>query len=191
MSSIHSSGKSAVPAHVPAELAFDFDIYNPPGAEEDFHLALKRLHEENYPDIFWSTANGGHWIAIRGEDIYKIFADYPHFSSHNLTVPISSAPPFPLYPIFADPPEHGLYRALLNPSFSPKAVAGLEARARTLAIEEHKMLVKAPNCKRISWWLISRGVAYHIASGTRISGRHLETILKPKEPENARNNQWH
>jgi cytochrome P450 len=135
MSSIHSSGQSAVPAHVPAELVFDFDIYNPPGAEADFHLALKRLHEENYPDIFWSTANGGHWIAIRGEDIYKIFADYPHFSSHNLTVPISSAPPFPLYPIFADPPEHGLYRALLNPSFSPKAVAGLEARARTLAIK--------------------------------------------------------
>lgn len=135
MSPIQPSGKSTVPAHVPAELVYDFDIYNPPGAEADFHLALKRLHEENYPDIFWSTANGGHWIAIRGEDIYKIFADYQHFSSHNLTVPISSAPPFPLYPIFADPPEHGLYRALLNPSFSPKAVAGLEARARALAIE--------------------------------------------------------
>ena len=117
MSSVRPPGKSPVPAHVPAELVFDFDIYNPPGAETDFHLALKRLHDENYPDIFWSTANGGHWIAIRGEDIHKFFADYEHFSSHKLTVPTSSAPPFPLYPIFADPPEHGLYRALLNPSF--------------------------------------------------------------------------
>ena len=146
MSSIHPSGKSAVPAHVPAELVFDFDIYNPPGAETDFHLALKRLHEENYPDIFWSTANGGHWIAIRGEDIHKIFADYPHFSNTKLTVPVSSAPPFPLYPIFADPPEHGVYRALLNPSFSPKAVAGLEARARALAIELLEKLKPRGRC---------------------------------------------
>jgi cytochrome P450 len=135
MSSVQPSGKSPVPAHVPAELVFDFDIYNPPGAETDFHLALKRLHDENYPDIFWSTANGGHWIAIRGEDIHKFFADYEHFSSHKLTVPTSSAPPFPLYPIFADPPEHGAYRALLNPSFAPKAVAALESRARALAID--------------------------------------------------------
>jgi cytochrome P450 len=134
-----SSGQTAiqvtVPAHIPPDLVFGFDVYNPPGADIDFHGALKRLHDENYPDIFWSTANGGHWVAIRGEDIHKILADYQNFSSHNLTVPVSSAPPFPLFPIFADPPEHGLYRALLNPSFSPKAVAALEARARALAIK--------------------------------------------------------
>ncbi|HLZ99899.1 MAG TPA: cytochrome P450 [Steroidobacteraceae bacterium] len=127
--------KGPVPAHVPPELVFDFDVYNPPGADVDFHGALKRLHDEHYPDIFWSTANGGHWVATRGEDIHKIFADYQNFSSHKLTVPASSAPPIPLYPIFADPPQHGLYRALLNPSFSPKAVATLEARARALAVK--------------------------------------------------------
>jgi cytochrome P450 len=130
-----STTRAPVPAHVPPELVFDFDVYNPPGAETDFHGALKRLHDENYPDIFWSTANGGHWVAIRGEDIHKIFADYQNFSSHRLTVPESSAPPVPLYPIFADPPEHTLYRSLLNPSFSPKAVAALETRARALAVK--------------------------------------------------------
>jgi cytochrome P450 len=135
MSSAQTAIQVPVPAHVPPELVFDFDVYNPPGADIDFHGALKRLHDENYPDIFWSTANGGHWVAIRGEDIHKIFADYQNFSSHSLTVPASSAPPFPLFPIFADPPEHGLYRALLNPSFSPKAVAALETRARALAIQ--------------------------------------------------------
>ena len=127
-------GPAATPAHVPADRVFDFDIYNPPGAEQDFHLALKRLHDEGYPDIFWSPRNGGHWIAIRGEDIHTIFADYAHFSNTALTVPKSSAPPVPLYPIFADPPQHTLYRALINPSFSPKAVAALEAKARALAI---------------------------------------------------------
>ena len=128
-------GRAPIPAHVPADRVFDFDIYNPPGASEDFHLALKRLHEEGYPDIFWSPHNGGHWIAIRGEDIHKIFADHERFSSTVLTVPKSSAPPVPLYPIFADPPLHTVYRTLINPSFSPKAVAGLETKARALAIK--------------------------------------------------------
>jgi cytochrome P450 len=135
MAATQSTTRAPVPAHVPPELVFDFDVYNPPGAETDFHGALKRLHDENYPDIFWSTANGGHWVAIRGEDIHKVFADYQNFSNHRLTVPESSAPPVPLYPIFADPPEHTLYRSLLNPSFSPKAVAALETRARALAVK--------------------------------------------------------
>jgi cytochrome P450 len=129
-----TTGRAATPAHVPADRVFDFDIYNPPGAEQDFHLALKRLHDEGYPEIFWTPRNGGHWIATRGEDIHKIFADHEHFSNTALTVPKSNAPPFPLYPIFADPPLHTTYRALINPSFSPKAVAGLEAKARALAI---------------------------------------------------------
>jgi cytochrome P450 len=123
-----------VPPHVPPDRVFDFDVYNPPGAEGDFHLALKRLHDDGYPDIFWSPRNGGHWVAIRGKDIHKIFADFEHFSSTALTVPKSSAPPVPLYPIFADPPQHNLYRALINPSFSPKAVAALETKARALAV---------------------------------------------------------
>jgi cytochrome P450 len=135
MAATQSTTRAPVPAHVPPELVFDFDVYNPPGAETDFHGALKRLHDDNYPDIFWSTANGGHWVAIRGEDIHKVFADYQNFSNHRLTVPESSAPPVPLYPIFADPPEHTLYRSLLNPSFSPKAVAALETRARALAVK--------------------------------------------------------
>ena len=130
-----TNGRAAIPAHVPADRVFDFDVYNPPGAEKDFHLALKRLHDEGYPDIFWSPYNGGHWIATRGEDIYKIFADYERFSSTTLTVPKSKAPPVPLYPIFADPPQHTLYRALINPSFGPRSIAALESKARALAIK--------------------------------------------------------
>ena len=80
-----TNGRAEIPAHVPADLVFDFDIYNPPGASEDFHLALKQLHAPQYPDIFWSPCNGGHWIATRGEDIHKIFADSEHFSSARLT----------------------------------------------------------------------------------------------------------
>ena len=135
-----------VPPHVPLKLVYDFNVYEPPGADVDFHQALKRLHDDNFPDIFWSTANGGHWIATRGEDIHKILGDYQHFSSKVLTVPKSSAPPVPLYPIFADPPEHGPYRVLLNPSFSPKAVAELGTRARVLAVNLVEMLRPKGRC---------------------------------------------
>jgi cytochrome P450 len=124
-----------VPAHVPANLVFDFDVYNPPGADEDFHRAIKRLHDPDVPEVFWTPRQGGHWVLTRGEDIHAIFADYEHFSNHALTVPSSTQPPVPLKPIFLDPPEHTKYRALLNPWFSPKAVAALEPKARALAIQ--------------------------------------------------------
>jgi cytochrome P450 len=124
-----------IPAHVPTELVFDFDLYHPPGAEIDFHAALKRLHEPLVPDIFWTPRNGGHWVLTRGDDIHQVFADSERFSNQNLTVPKSGAPPIPLFPIFLDPPKHGIYRALINPWFSPKAVAALESQARAIAIQ--------------------------------------------------------
>lgn len=141
-----SATLSSIPAHVPANLVFDFDVYHLPGAEQDFHLALKRLHEQGCPDIFWSPCNGGHWVIARGEDILKIQADFEHFSNANLTVPRSARPPIPLFPIFADPPEHTAYRALINPSFSPKAVAELEVRARALAIRLVEQLKPRGHC---------------------------------------------
>jgi cytochrome P450 len=130
-----AGGETApIPAHVPARLVFDFDVYNAAAPDEDFHLALKRLHEPDVPEVFWTPRQGGHWVLTRGEDIHKVFADYEHFSNHALTVPHSTQPPVPMYPIFLDPPEHTKYRALLNPWFSPKAVAGLETKARALAV---------------------------------------------------------
>jgi cytochrome P450 len=135
MSAAHAlSNLSPVPAHVPARLVFDFDVYNAAGPDEDFHLALKRLHEPDVPEVFWTPRQGGHWVLTRGEDIHKAFADVEHFSNHALTVPRATQPPVPMYPIFLDPPEHTAYRALLNPWFSPKAVSTLEAKARALAV---------------------------------------------------------
>jgi cytochrome P450 len=191
MSSAQTAIQVPVPGHVPPELVFDFDVYNPPGADIDFHGALKRLHDDNYPDIFWTTANGGHWVAIRGEDIHKIFADYQNFSSHNLTVPVSSAPPFPLFPIFADPPEHGLYRALLNPSFSPKAVAALETRARALAIKLVEELKPRGRCDFVIDFAQHLPIeVFMTIVDVPATDRHdllewAEGMVRPKKPEDV------
>lgn len=128
------SEAAPIPSHVPAHLVFDFDVYNAAAPDQDFHLAMKRLHSPDVPEVFWTPRQGGHWVLTRGDDIYKAFADYEHFSSaHSLTVPKSTTPPIPMYPIFLDPPQHTKYRALLNPWFSPKSVAALEERAREVA----------------------------------------------------------
>jgi cytochrome P450 len=127
------SEAAPIPAHVPPHLVFDFDVYNAAGPDEDFHLAIKRLHEPDVPEVFWTPRQGGHWVMTRGDDIYRTFADVEHFSNVGLTVPKSTAPAVPMYPIFLDPPAHTKYRALLNPWFAPKSVAMLEERAREVA----------------------------------------------------------
>ena len=78
-----------VPPHVPEKLVVDFDIYNVPLQQGDYHLGLKQLHKPGIPDIFWSPRNGGHWIATRGDDIYHIFKEYQDFTSTKLQPPPS------------------------------------------------------------------------------------------------------
>jgi cytochrome P450 len=143
-----SAALSMIPSHVPAELVVDFDLYQVPGVEDDYQLALKRLHDEGKPDIFWTPRNGGHWVVTRGEDMYGFFADHQHFSSHSLTVPRMNHEP--LFPIFADPPEHAAYRALIAPAFSPKAVAALEGKARALSIKLVEELQPRGQCEFIA-----------------------------------------
>lgn len=126
---------AALPSHIPSELVFDFDIFNPPGHEADYHAAFKRLQDDGKPDIFWTPRNGGHWVPIRGEDIALIFKDYEQFSSIKKSVPAEANPKDPLKPITLDPPEHGKYRALIQPYFTMAAIRPLEDEVRALAIQ--------------------------------------------------------
>ncbi len=66
---------------MPAKLVFEFDVYHPQGAEEDYQRAWTRLNEEGAPDILWTPLNGGHWLPIRGEDIQHFFRDWEHLST--------------------------------------------------------------------------------------------------------------
>jgi cytochrome P450 len=123
-----------LPSHVPESLYRDFDIYAPPGFEDDYHLALKRAHAL-CPDIFWSPYQGGHWVAIRGEDIYHMFKDYEYFSNEVGTVPKEERSSLRLLPKESDPPLHTVYRSLINPWFTPKAVGDLEKQARVITTQ--------------------------------------------------------
>lgn len=144
-----SQAAQNIPSHVPPHLVYDFDVYNPPAANEDYHLAWKKgIHDAGVPGIFWTPRNGGHWVATRGDDIYEIFKDYEHFSSHQLTVPVVEHPPLP--PIFFDPPEHTAYRSLIAPAFTPQAVGKLEEQARELTISLIEGFYKRGECEFVT-----------------------------------------
>ncbi|MBV9996714.1 MAG: cytochrome P450 [Caulobacteraceae bacterium] len=138
------------PAHVPPERVFDFDFYHPPGAEQDVHLAWKRLHEVA-PDIFWTPRNGGHWVATRAEDIEEIQLDHERFSHRMHHIPFNRATADdPSLPLGVDPPDQAPYRALIAPAFLPRVVSAVEASVREVAIEAIEGFLPRGECEFVS-----------------------------------------
>lgn len=120
-----------IPEHVPAELVVDFDYMAAP-ADQDVYEWWASIQE--YPEIFYTPRNGGHWVLTRHEAIADVLADYHRFSSRRQTVP-AAGKPFSLPPIETDPPLHGDFRRLIAPWFTPKAMASMEQDARALCNE--------------------------------------------------------
>ena len=121
-----------VPEHIPSHLVRDIDIYNVAGAEEDLHGAWKHL--QSGPDIVWTPRNGGHWIVMRAKLLAELFPDFGRLSSRQVGIPITPMQVPPL-PIQCDPPDHAGYRAVIQSSFTPKAVETYAVQARQLTIE--------------------------------------------------------
>jgi hypothetical protein len=74
------------PAHVPAELVHDIDLFNLPGNREDVHKAWKWV-QDNCPRIFWTPRNGGLWMITRAKDILELQNDHEHFGRRARTAP--------------------------------------------------------------------------------------------------------
>ncbi|BAI74843.1 cytochrome P450 (plasmid) [Azospirillum sp. B510] len=143
------------PDHVPADRVFDVEVYAIPGADRDFHLALKAMHDHGLPDVFWTPRQGGHWVVTRYEDMMGVLADPVNFSNGAIVVPKSRNPTrengsLPLYPLTADLPEHTAYRALLSPTFSPRGVQQLSELARAVAIRLVEELKPRGSCEFIT-----------------------------------------
>jgi cytochrome P450 len=122
------------PGHVPAELVVDFDIYNLPGAADDVQLAY-RAFQQNCPDIFWTPANGGHWVATRAEDVEAMQRDHARFSHRRITIPAMPPEAPRQIPLEVDPPEHAAYRKPLMQALLPGVVHALEGKIRAVTIE--------------------------------------------------------
>ncbi len=121
------------PSHVAPERVVDFDVWSPPGGEQDIHAAWEVLHAG--PAVVWTPHNGGHWIVTRTESMRDVYEDYTRFSSRVLLVPKALGESFDMAPTTYDPPVNRPYRKVMQDSFSPKIVKGYESKIRAIVIE--------------------------------------------------------
>ena len=113
----------SLPDHVPEHLFRDFNIYAPPGIDNDFHKAWATLlQEDDCCPLVWTQENEGHWLPTRTSIIEEILTDYSRFSSRSIILPKSHSADHGLLPTTIDPPEHHFYRKTLNHSMAPAAV---------------------------------------------------------------------
>src|SRR5258708_10608676 len=77
----------------------------------------------------------GCWHVFRYADVNNVLSDYTHFSSDfRWRIPARSSLTAPSL-ISMDPPQHGKYRKLISPIFTPRALSQLSARI-TVIVQE-------------------------------------------------------
>ena len=122
------------PAHVPADLVVDLDIYAPQRPGEEFFAAWRRFQDETSSPVVWTPRNGGHWLVTRGSGVLQVYADFERFSSDSFGVPVAIDQQMPLGALIKDPPHHSEYRNFLNRGLSPRIVRANEPEIRAFAI---------------------------------------------------------
>ncbi|PZV40168.1 cytochrome P450 [Mesorhizobium kowhaii] len=129
-----------VPDHVPPEMVGDFSLFTSPGmsptANGDPHATVACVHAG--PPIFyspWNTRAGqGTWVITRAADQRRVLQETEIFSSHRSIFASALGEDWPMIPLELDPPDHGVFRSLLNPLLSPQRVTEFEPTIRERAI---------------------------------------------------------
>jgi cytochrome P450 len=119
------------PAHVPVDRVLDWDYINDPDFAPGPHTAFDKLR--NRP-AFWSPRHGGHWVITDPERIRDALQDPATFSNDTTAIP-GNGLPTGLIPVELDPPEHGLYRSMLAPLFSPREAVRMTDLVRDVITE--------------------------------------------------------
>ncbi|CAN7576655.1 cytochrome P450 [Phenylobacterium sp. LjRoot219] len=137
----HAGSALPIPAHVPPELIVDFDVMLGPTTLDDPYAPAWEVFEQ-CPPVFYAPARQagarwpGAWICTRYEDVREVFQNTDRYSSEAIFPFLTMiGETFRALPPQADPPEHDKYRILLNPWFSPKAVAQIDANIQAVVAE--------------------------------------------------------
>lgn len=124
-----------IPAHVPPELVRPIGLTEGPEFLAAPHAFMAGLHETQ-PRIFFSTGQHvrGAWMLTHYDDAYFVLRHPEIFTTAGAT-PFPRDPDnyFYFIPLEIDPPEHRKYRSILDPMFSPKAIAQMEGNIRRQA----------------------------------------------------------
>jgi cytochrome P450 len=118
------------PTNVPVDRYRVFDYTSDPlKAATPFDAYL----EFRGDPAFWSPVAGGFWVLTDASSIRDCFQDPATFSNRNIGLGYTDYSR-KMIPEQLDPPEHGKYRRLLAPFFTPGAVGRLEADAREICV---------------------------------------------------------
>lgn len=120
----------SLPPHVDPERSFGFDFRLDPRIRKDpwgfFHSA------NTLPDVFYSTALGGHWVIARAELLAEAWSRPDLFSAASVSVPKIESP-FRLIPNNLDPPEHRPYQQIFTRQmFAPRIIERLSDDFRAM-----------------------------------------------------------
>ncbi|WNG39040.1 cytochrome P450 [Archangium violaceum] len=144
-----------IPAHVPPELVYEYDIARDPRMLEDPHARMRSLIHEA-PPIFFSPCNGGQWMVTRKKTIVDMTLNPEVFSSRSSATGEHSGEQkdptggLTLLPISVDPPQHTMYRTPLNQPLSAKSVASLEPAIRAMTNELIDKVLATGRCEFLS-----------------------------------------
>lgn len=123
------------PAHVPAELVREIDMYAPDGIDQGYHEAWRALQRPDVPELVWTPFTGGHWIATRSALIREIYTDPARFSSEVIFLPKEAGEKYLMVPTRMDPPEHTPYRKTLDKGLNLAQIRRVEDQVRAIAVE--------------------------------------------------------
>jgi cytochrome P450 len=124
----------SLPDHVPAHLVRRPDYLRANDLEDPFALSADVFDE--LPPVFYDPTpapglHDGVWVVTRYADVREVYQNSDLYATEGvLRFPELVGETFRLIPQAVDPPEHGKYRVMLNPWFSPKKVAELEPAMR-------------------------------------------------------------
>jgi len=132
------------------------------------------------PDIFYNLLDEprnlgapGHWIVARHSLQKEILQNPEVFSSRRIAgFSALIGEDWPLVPLELDPPEHGQYRDLVNPLFSPRRINELEGGVREAAIELIEVVRKQGGCE----FMEAFGRPFPVGVFMRLMGLPLEDM---------------
>jgi len=135
--------------HVPSELIHDFDMFDMPGDVSDPTEIWHRLRDQGVPEIFYTPRNGGHWVFLRYDDILAAYREHDKFSSRNSSMPPMEDWPI-LQPVGVDPPQNDVFRRVLAPMFTPRAVREMTRELARRSADMIERFADRRNCDFIA-----------------------------------------
>ncbi len=125
-----------VPSHVPRALVFESELIEPVYIDNPIKVYQRII--EQLPPIFFQldrteiAVDAGGWTIARADLQREVLQNPDLFRSTSETAIGVDVWPQPLIPFTLDPPDHGKYRSILAPIFSPRAIQAMDDRIRTV-----------------------------------------------------------